>query len=62
LVVSPVEERSCLTVDALMPKFTFSSIGPVNFTSLSLFNWAITFWFCSEPLYISWPLSVIGFE
>jgi hypothetical protein len=62
LVVSPVEERNCLTVDALISKFTFSGIEPVNFTNLSLFNWAITLWFCSEPLYISWTLSVIGLE
>ena len=42
LVVSPVEEKNCLTVDALMLKFTFSGIEPVIFANLSLFSWAIT--------------------
>jgi len=41
LVVRPVEERNCLTLDALMPKFKFFGIEPVIFTNLSLFSWAI---------------------
>ena len=42
LVGRPLVERNCLTVDALIPKFTFSGIEPVNFANLSLFSWAIT--------------------
>ncbi len=38
LVGRPLVLRNCLTVDALMPKFTFSGIEPVIFANLSLFN------------------------
>ena len=41
LVGRPLEVRNCLTVDVLIPKFTFSGIDPIALAILSLFNWAI---------------------
>ena len=38
LVGRPLDLRNCLTVDALMPKFTFSGIEPVIFANLSLYQ------------------------
>ena len=42
LVGSPAEVRNCLTVDALIPKFTFSGREPSVFATLSLFSCEIT--------------------
>ena len=36
----PLDVRNCLTVDALIPKFTFSGRDPIALAILSLFNWA----------------------
>jgi hypothetical protein len=38
LVVNPDALRNCLTVDALIPKLTFSGIDPVTFANLILFS------------------------
>ena len=38
LVVSPDAVRNCLTVDALIPKFTFSGIDPISFANFILFS------------------------
>ena len=35
---SPDAFRNCLTVDALIPKFTFSGIEPVAFANFILFS------------------------
>ena len=42
LVGNPDELRNCLTVDALIPKFTFSGIEPTIFSNFLLFSWATT--------------------
>ena len=42
LVGIPLEFRNCLSVEALMPKFTFSGIDPVALAMANLFNWATT--------------------
>jgi len=39
---NPDEERSCLTVDGLIPKFTFSGIHPNILANSIFFNWTIT--------------------
>jgi len=38
LVGSPEEVRNCLTVDALIPKFTFSGSDPIAFATFSLLS------------------------
>ena len=39
---SPLEFRNCLTVDALMPKFTSSGREPIAFATFSLLSWETT--------------------
>ena len=41
-VGNPDEVRNCLTVDALIPKFTFSGNEPDILANFILFNWEIT--------------------
>ena len=42
LVGRPDALRNCLTVDALIPKFTFSGIEPLSFANFILFSWETT--------------------
>ena len=42
LVGSPEEVRNCLTVDALIPKFTFSGREPSVFATFNLFSCEMT--------------------
>ena len=52
-VGNPAEVRNCLTVDALMPKFTFSGRDPIALATFSLFSCAIT-----TPTMFSFSLNI----
>ena len=40
--MTPLVLRNCLTVDALIPKLTFSGNEPMDLANLNLFNWETT--------------------
>ena len=42
LLGKPDELRNCLTVDALIPKFTFSGIDPTILANFTLLSWETT--------------------